>query len=155
MWTVSMLGQSARKLREGAKAWDASPDGEHIAFFPAQGDNHEIWVMSSQGDNPQKLLASGESEWFNSVHWSPDGRRLAYSRLRRTTGGPFQGIAIETCDLTAAHRTVVLSNSELSLGDFCWLPDQPIIYSGRETAGLPRRTRGGRDALEPSPAADE
>src|SRR5215469_1791858 len=137
VWTVSMLGQSARKLRDGAGAWGASPDGEHIAFFPtaASGDKSEIWVMGNQGDNPQRTLASGENEWFDAVHWSPDGRRLAYIRLRRTTGGTSQGIAIETSDLTGAHRTVVLSNPELFLEDFCWLPDQRIIYSRRETQG--------------------
>jgi dipeptidyl aminopeptidase/acylaminoacyl peptidase len=102
-----------------AAAWDASPDGEHITFFPAHGlAQDEIWVMSSQGDNPQKVLASGESEWFGSVHWSPDGRRLAYIRVRRTPGGGSHGRAIETSDLTGAHRTLVLSNSELYLVDF-------------------------------------
>jgi serine/threonine protein kinase len=133
VWTVSMLGQSARKLREGAVAWDASPDGEHIAFSPeaASGYTSEIWVMGSQGDNPQKMLAAGEDEWFEDVHWSPAGQRLAYIRFRRTTSGEY-GIAIETSDLTGAHRTVVLSNPELFLVDFCWLPDQRIIYSREE-----------------------
>lgn len=207
MWMISMLGQAARKLREGATAWDVSPDGEHIAFFPASSYKSEIWVMSRQGDNPQKVLASGENEWFDDVRWSPDGRRLAYLRQPRTTGA---GIAIETSDLSGAHRTVVVSNSELSLADFCWLPDQ-IIYSRQETpgsvdtnlwqigigsqtatpigkpkrltrwagsyltnlyasrdgkrlvlqkttsqgAGLSRTTRGRRDALKPSTAANE
>ena len=132
MWTISMLGQSARKLREEAEAQDVSPDGEHIAFFPAHGlTDHEIWVMSSQGDNPRKVLASGDNEWFYNVHWSPDGRRLTYIR-HRTTG---VGIAIETTDLTGAHRTVVVSNSDLFLEDVCWLPDQRIIYSRQETEG--------------------
>lgn len=130
MWAVSILGQSARKLREGATAWDVSPDGEHIAFFPASADKSEIWMMGSQGDNPRKVLASGENEWVDDVHWSPDGRRLAYIRQRRTTRT--LGIAIETTDLTGAHRTVVLSSPELSLEDFCWLADQRVIYSRQE-----------------------
>ncbi len=137
VWTVSILGQSARKLRERAKAWEVSPDGEHIAFSPAHGDSHgdshEIWMMSSQGDNPQKVLASGENEWFDDVHWSPHGQRLAYIRLRGNTSGP--GTAIETSDLIGLHRTVVLSTAEYFLGDFCWLSDQRIIYSRRETPG--------------------
>lgn len=134
MWTVSMLGQSARKLREAAEAQDASPDGEHIAFFPAQElHHHEIWVMSTQGDNPQRVLMSGKNEWFDAIHWSPDGQRLAYIRMRRRTGGGGQGMAIETTDLTGAHRTVAVSSSQASLLDFCWLPDRRIIYSREET----------------------
>jgi len=33
-WTVSVLGQSPRELREGALAWDVSPDGTRIVFSP-------------------------------------------------------------------------------------------------------------------------
>ena len=34
MWTVSLLGQSPRELREGASGFEVSPDGTHIAFSP-------------------------------------------------------------------------------------------------------------------------
>jgi hypothetical protein len=88
IWTVSMLGQSPRELREGlAFAGEVSPDGTRIAFTPragTSGDVREIWVMGAQGDNPQKVLAVGENEVFNGVRWSPYGQRLAYIRVRRT-----------------------------------------------------------------------
>jgi len=59
--------------------------------------------MGSQGNNPQKVLALGEKEWLDCVHWSPDSRRLAYLRGRqRSSGGDSGGAAIETCDLTGA-----------------------------------------------------
>ena len=66
MWTVSLLGQSPRDLREGATGFEVSPDGTHIAFSPvgASDDVREIWVMGIQGDNPQKVLAVGENEWL-------------------------------------------------------------------------------------------
>jgi len=78
MWMVSLLGQSAHELREGAGGWDVSPDGTRIAFspLPASGGWRELWVVGSQGDNPQKVLALGENESLNYVHWSPDGRRI-------------------------------------------------------------------------------
>ena len=34
MWTVSVLGQSPRQLREDASGFEVSPDGTHIAFSP-------------------------------------------------------------------------------------------------------------------------
>jgi WD40 repeat protein len=80
IWTVSLLRESPRKLREGASGLDISPDGTHLAFcrFGASGEIREIRVMGSQGDKPQRVLALGEKEWCNSVHWSPDSQRLAY-----------------------------------------------------------------------------
>jgi dipeptidyl aminopeptidase/acylaminoacyl peptidase len=86
MWTVPVLGQSARELRDGAGGFEVSPDGTHIAFTPAvtSGFIRELWVMSSQGDNPQKALSLGENEWLYSAHWSPDGQRLAYIKGHRT-----------------------------------------------------------------------
>jgi len=59
MWTVSMLGQSPRELREGAIGFEVSPDGTHIAFTPAAASGYirELFVMSNQGENPQKVVA--------------------------------------------------------------------------------------------------
>jgi len=122
VWTVSMLGQSPLELREGAWALPRalSPDGTHVAFTTELGDySHEAWVMGIQGDNPQKVLALGENEFFGGVHWSPGGQRLAYIRVQRTPER--YKTSIETCDLKGANRTVVVPYSELGLNDFCWL----------------------------------
>ncbi len=137
MWTVSVLGQSAHELREGAGGVAVSPDGTRIAFFPEPGgsaQDRELWVMGSQGDNPQKVLALGEKEWINSdanVFWSPDGQRLAYIKVQRTPEK--EQTSIETCDLKGANRRVVVSEADDSLVDFCWLPGGRIVYSRRET----------------------
>jgi serine/threonine protein kinase len=137
MWTVSVLGQSAHELREGAGGVAVSPDGTRIAFFPQPGgtaQDRELWVMGSQGENPQKVLAFGEKEWINgdaNIFWSPDGHRLAYIRVERTPEK--QQSSIETCDLKGANRTVVVSEADDSLTDFCWLPGGRIVYSRRET----------------------
>jgi serine/threonine protein kinase len=80
-WTVSVLGQSPRKLREGVLGIEVSPDGTHIDFLPRDtAGTAEIWLMNTQGGNLQKVLAAGENESLLQVHWSPDGHRLAYIR---------------------------------------------------------------------------
>jgi Tol biopolymer transport system component len=127
LWTVSMLGQSPRELRDGAAGWEVSPDGTRIAFSPleALGDTRELWVMgSSQGDDPQKVLTLGENESVFSVVWSPDGQRLAYVRWDHTS----QRTSIETCNLKGANRTVVGPDSNWQAG-LWWLPDGRIVYS--------------------------
>lgn len=135
MWAVSMLGQSQRELREGVSGWPVSPDGTQIAFSPAaaSGYIHEIWVMDSQGDNPQKILGLGGNEFLGVVRWSPDGQRLAYIKWQRTPEG--EQNSIETCDLKGRNRTVVLLSPDLNLQSFCWLPDRRIVYSRQESPG--------------------
>ena len=135
MWTVSVLGQSPRELREGALGIGVSPDGTHIAFTPAMFSDvgfREIWVMGSQGDNPQKVLAVGENDWLEQVHWSPDGQRLAYLRVQRTAERYER--SIETCDLKGASPTVVVSEMDVKVSDFWWLPNERIVYSRRESS---------------------
>jgi serine/threonine protein kinase len=138
-WTVSVLGQSPRELRDGAFGSDVSPDGTHIVFLPTApgGDFHEIWLMDSQGSNPQKVLALGENEavWRAEARWSPNGQRLAYIKMRRTPDA-YHGYQfwIETCDLKGANRTVVLSSPDHALQGLCWLPDRRIIYSRQESS---------------------
>jgi len=142
MWIASILGDSPRELRESAWGGEASPDGTRIVFTPRSrregplalsGNAREIWVMGSQGDNPQKVLEVGEHESLTWVRWSADGQRLGYIRVRDTQGGP--QTSIETCDMNGANRTVVMSDPELSLEDFYWLPDQRIVYSRQESPG--------------------
>jgi serine/threonine protein kinase/Tol biopolymer transport system component len=142
LWTVSVLGQAPRELRE--HAWDGlvSPDGTQILFFPEPGPSFEVrelWLMGSQGDNPQKVLALEEQESFGSYDLSPDGRRLAFVRMRQTKWGIPQGVSIETCDLKGANRTVVVTSSdpERSLGDLCWLRDGRIVYVRQGLGGFP------------------
>jgi DNA-binding winged helix-turn-helix (wHTH) protein/Tol biopolymer transport system component len=139
MWTLSVLGQFPRELREGASGFGVSQDGTHIAFgrIGKSGYVREIWVMGSQGDNPQNVLAVGENESLGSVQWSPNGQRLGYIRTQRSAADSYQ-YSIETCDLKGTSRTVVVSVDagcacESELSDFCWLPDGRIVYSRRET----------------------
>jgi serine/threonine protein kinase/Tol biopolymer transport system component len=133
MWTVSVLGQSAHELREDASGQVVSPDGTRIAFGPEPGaseHDRELWVMGSQGDNPQRLLALGQNERVGSTCWSPDGQRLAYIKVEHTPEK--QLTSIETCDLKGANRTVVVSEADRHFEDFCWLPDGRIVYARQE-----------------------
>jgi Tol biopolymer transport system component len=53
------------------------PNGNGISYTVDDfSGNAEIWIMDSQGDNPQLLL---EDVLTDSTHaWSPDGRKIAY-----------------------------------------------------------------------------
>jgi serine/threonine protein kinase len=145
MWLVSMVGQSARELREPAFGFGVSPDGTRVVFTPARlkDATREIWIAEKQGGNPQRVFALAENESVVAVSWSPDGQRLAYIKDQHAPEG--QQYFIEARDLRGVNRTVVLSSPELSLAGLCWLTDGRIVYSRKESRG-PMTTICGRSA---------
>ena len=99
--------------------------------------------MGSQGDNPHKVLALGENEGLGTVHWLPDGQRLAYIRARRTPE-----YSIETCDLKGTNGTVVVSDPELWRRTFAAFRRDGLSIRGRKL--LYRVTKiSGKLALTP------
>ncbi|HUU06688.1 MAG TPA: hypothetical protein VMZ49_12520 [Patescibacteria group bacterium] len=85
---VNLLDKSVTPLLKaegngGEEIFDApiySPNGKQIAFHKygsSIGDNEEIWIMNSDGSNPEKLT-SGNIDY--SPAWSPDGQYIAFCR---------------------------------------------------------------------------
>jgi len=65
----------------GSAAW--SPDGGRIAWLRADGrDYPAIWVMNSDGSNRKRLVNNAFSTTTSAatLSWSPDGRRLYYTK---------------------------------------------------------------------------
>src|SRR5271167_4086955 len=84
IWAFSAVGESPRQVRDDAVGYAVSPDGSRIAFTTgAPNYDREIWTMSAQGGDPQKVLAAGQNESLDNVQWSPDGGRIAYLKGRR------------------------------------------------------------------------
>jgi Tol biopolymer transport system component len=90
--------------------------------------------MDSGGDNPRKILALENNDWYGRVRWSPDGRRLAFIRFRGIAGNA--RVSIETCDLEGANRTVLVDSDPPANGGLIWLPDWRIVYLTGRSAGF-------------------
>ena len=82
---------SLRQLTEGAPLdrvprW--SPDGQWIAMFSDRTNQLQVWMIRADGSELRQVttLPSG------IIAWSPDGRRMAVSRIQRGLGG--RGAAI-------------------------------------------------------------
>ena len=129
-WAVSVLGGPPRELRDDADAWSVSPDGTLIAFGTGAGfvRSREIWLMGAQGNEPRRLVSGSEDDAFFWTAWSPDGRRIAYTRYHRTPDR--LECSIESRDLKEEQPTVIASDPRLcgTEGVFLWFPSGRLVY---------------------------
>ena len=79
---------------------DISPDGSEIALIAqGQGQGNTAWVIPAPlGGVARRVLTPTDS----SLHWSPDGKRIAFVR----TGGPL-GDALIVADADGQNDTIV------------------------------------------------
>ena len=104
---------------------DLSRDGSKIAWESDRDGDFEIYVMNADGSGVTQLTTEGGAV---SARWSPDGRRIAYSR----------GGAIKVMNADGGDPKVVLAGGpESAAPDLChtggfpggWSPDGTrVIY---------------------------
>lgn len=66
-------------------AW--SPDGREIAFAARHGNQRDIYVMNTDGEQVRRLTNSPFED--HAPAWSPDGRRIAFYSSRGNVAGIF------------------------------------------------------------------
>ncbi|MFO7890355.1 MAG: acetyl-CoA synthetase, partial [bacterium] len=97
LWKVSSQGGKAEQLTtfKGLELFPRfSPDGKKIAFSGMYSGNRQIYVMLSQGGEPEQLTYYpdvGEMPprggWDNiPVDWTPDSKKILYSSNRTPYG---------------------------------------------------------------------
>jgi eukaryotic-like serine/threonine-protein kinase len=136
LWVVSVSMGPQRKIATGATPWGVSPDGTLLAL--TTNDDHEIWLVGPTGENPRKLINSGQHSRLRAVQWSPNGQRLAY--VRNTVASGVNESQIETVDVKSGLSYVLLSgeairdvsNLDESFQDMSWLSDGRLLYVGGE-----------------------
>ena len=108
-----------------------SPNGRQIAFAEAFGDDASftvgIWIMNADGSDPvqvtQRRVGTGSSDQWAS--WSPDGRKLAFTRFN-DAAEPVnqQAIFVSNADGSEAHR---ITPWQLNAADADWSPDGRLL----------------------------
>jgi Tol biopolymer transport system component/DNA-binding winged helix-turn-helix (wHTH) protein len=130
-WVISTLGGSPQKLRDDADAWAIAPDGTLIAFGTGVGfvGSREIWAMGERGEGARRLVVGSGDDAFLCAAWSPDGKRIAYTRFHRGPDG--LQCSIESRDLQGGEPTLILSDPKVCDPDisYLWYPEGRFIYT--------------------------
>jgi Tol biopolymer transport system component/DNA-binding winged helix-turn-helix (wHTH) protein len=126
LWDLSILGGTVRRINDDGSAPAVSPEGTQVAFLKGPKMRQQLWLMSANGAEPRKLVGE-EGDYFGSIAWSPDGRRIAYSRGRLSHGYGVQAV-IEGIELDGYHIYTLLSQPGLDL-PLAWTSGDRLIYS--------------------------
>jgi Tol biopolymer transport system component len=97
-----------------------SPDGAQILFSDISSES-EIYIISSQGGNPRKLLPEG-SGGQSDPDWSPDGRKIVFGT---SFAGRDAKEEIRIYDLDSQKITTVPGS--VGMTDPRWSPDGQFI----------------------------
>jgi len=128
LWVVSILGGEPQKLRANSELGRPSPDGSSIAFVAPGG----IWLMSSSGDHPTKIVSENRV-FTRNLEWSPTGKRLAYDYLDPAQrGGSFRSIAPDGSNAALVLKDELLSDQSV---DLAWSPDGRLVFSRLDSQG--------------------
>jgi eukaryotic-like serine/threonine-protein kinase len=130
LWVLSILGGNPRQVSEEGWSASVSLDGSQIAYLKSPGfgeTGQEIWLMRSDGTDQRKLISpSEEGTSLASPAWSPDGRWIAYVKLRY---GEYNNEAwIELFNLEHGTRSVVVAEPRLDWA-LKWLADGRLLYA--------------------------
>ncbi len=157
--TVTALGTDDRTLTttsSNQSGLDWSRDGRFLAFpdRPGPGQRDNIFLVSPEtGDRHQATFHEDDEATFDSSPaFSPDGRLLAFLRIRAMGGG---GGYVHVQELDDEGRPVGPSRRLASphgfLHDVDWTADgSSVVYSGGPTIDYPFLTRVPLDGSKPS-----
>jgi TolB protein len=82
IWAMDGDGtnQRATGLPSEGRGFTWSPDGSQIAYYAADPEGYDIWVMQADGSSPTQVTTHPGDDVGPT--WSPDGAQLAFSSFR-------------------------------------------------------------------------
>jgi len=85
VWVLDLASGKESKLVDSAFNPSYSPDGKRIAVDASWAAARRIWVVDSQGHNPQQITTDTSEEVAHvAPSWSPDGKKIVFQNLVRT-----------------------------------------------------------------------
>lgn len=117
-------------LASGARGALISPDGSQIAFSWSITGERQLWVVSTDGGQPQRLTFGSGVTFYR---WAPDGSRIVYGADNDGNEQP----AFYSISPDGTEESLLLGAAEggfRSFGDFSG--PQAYVFSSTERNGL-------------------
>ncbi len=133
IWHLDIATGDLTQLTSGADWNDGgasvSPDGTRIAFSSNrtgeeyEGDNNsDVWVVPLTGGEPQQLTTNEFGD--GSPQWSPDGRRILYSR----TDSHYDQSDLHLMAAAGGESRSLTDNFDRIARNVSWAPDGGSIF---------------------------
>ncbi|WP_115717796.1 S41 family peptidase [Gallaecimonas mangrovi] len=94
-------------------AW--SPDGKHIAYIYAKGEQSEIAIRSADGGAPKLLTHSHDISYQGPVTWSPDSKWITYVDSN-------QNLWLQNIADGKRYKVATDNSSRFTFTDLAWAP---------------------------------
>jgi Tol biopolymer transport system component len=131
LWAIDVTSSKETRLVENAANPCPSPDGRRIACDAQWAGPYRIWTVDPAGRNPEQLTTdASEVAAHIRPRWSPDGRRIVFTRMERTR------FDVRVFDLLS-KESIPITNDPFS--DVCpvWSPSGKFLYfSSYRSGGL-------------------
>ena len=136
IWRIPALGGTPRKIVEGARSPSPAADGKRLAYVRALSPDFLLWVGhgsieigGTDGTGARKLY---EGNGIGPISWSPDGRRLAFTRAEF-----FEARNLHILDVESAREHPITRFQSGSVDSEAWLPDsRSLVYSRASFQGV-------------------
>lgn len=127
LWRVAADGTSPKRLTDIGNIMDfaVSRDGEQIAFsVPNDTGGVDLWLTDRDGNATRMALDCGPDRCL-TPDWSPDGRRIAYTRESAglAPGAPPGAPRPWVFDLQAGQTAPIYEDPQVIGYDPSWSPD--------------------------------
>jgi len=156
LWVTTIGGTPKQLTQTEGSVYDyaVSPNGEQIVYSVInEASGIDLWVMTDAGESARKLLDCGPERCLVPA-WSPDGKRLAYSRQSAglTPGGPLGPPRVWILELSNDQTGQLYENDQVLGWGPTWSPDGNWIaaYDGTSTRIRVLNVQTKKEILLPS-----
>jgi Tol biopolymer transport system component len=153
LWSVPFDAATGRTSGDGqpvtdsmglATTSDLAQDGAKVAYTLARAGTERTRLWTTNLATGQSLALTSDDQGREFPQWSPDGTRLAYRWVRKTSEGPAEtGLAVRRPD-TNEEELISTPRTDTFVTPWDWSPDGqrilvssgPLPFRGRASLGL-------------------